>query len=108
MSFAWYDVPLQDMGGRVKLIRASSVLRTARDKNEGKDGEAYGDSPRGATGPAREWECVDLIVGRDNLDCKPEGTLGWPGRPKGGCPVKSTGDPGDYTKVEAGNPCRRN
>ncbi len=84
------------------------MLRTACVKNEGKDGEAYGDSPGGATGPAREWECVDLIVGRDNLGCKPEGTLGWPGRPKGGCPVKSTGDPGDYTKVEVGNPCRRN
>jgi hypothetical protein len=108
MSFAWYDVPLQDMDGRVKLIRASGVLRTARVKNEGKDGEAYGDSPGGATGPTHEWECVDLIVGRDNLGCKPQGTLGWPGRPKGGCPVKSTGDPGDYTKVEAGNSCRRN
>jgi hypothetical protein len=31
-----------------------------------------------------------------------------PGRPKGGCPVKGTGDPGDYIKVEAGNPGRRN
>ena len=103
MSFAWYDVPLQDMGGRVKLIRASGVFRTAHIKNEGKDGEAGG-----ATGPALEWECVDLIVGQDNLDCWPEGSLGWPGRPKGGCPVKSTGDPGHYAKVEAGNPCRRN
>ncbi len=97
MSFAWYD--LQDMGGRVKLIRASGVLRTARVKNKGKDGEAYGDSLGGATGPAHEWECVDLIVDRDNLDCKPEGTLDWTGRPKGGCPVKSTGDPGGYVKV---------
>jgi hypothetical protein len=108
MSLAWYDVHLQDMDGPVKLIRASGVLRPAHVKNEGKDGEAYGDSPGGTTGPAHEWECVDLIVGRDNLGCKPEGTLGWPGRQKGGCPVKSTGDPGDYTKVEAGNSCRRN
>ncbi len=53
-------------------------------------------------------ECVDLIVGRDNLGCRPESTLGWPGRPKGGCPVKGTGDPGDYIKVEAWNPGRRN
>ncbi len=108
MSFAWYDVPLQDMDGRVKLIRASGVLRTARVKNEGKDGEAYGDSPGGATGPAQLWECVDLIVGRDNLGCKPESTLGWPGRPKGGCPVEGAGDSGDYIKAETGNPCRRN
>jgi hypothetical protein len=78
MSFAWYDVPLQDMDGRVKLIRASGVLRTSRVKNEGKDGEAYGDSPGGATGPAQLWECVDLIVGRDNLGCKPESP--WVGR----------------------------
>jgi hypothetical protein len=33
MSFAWYDVSLQDMDGGVKLIRASGVLRTARVKN---------------------------------------------------------------------------
>ena len=32
MSFAWYDVPLQDMDGRVKLIRASGMLRTARSR----------------------------------------------------------------------------
>jgi hypothetical protein len=108
MSCAWYDVPLQDMGGHVKPIKANGVLRTVRVKNEGKDGEAYGDSPGGATGPAREWECIDLIVGRDNLDCKPEGTLGWPGQPKGGYLVKSTGDQGDYARVEVGNPCRRN
>jgi hypothetical protein len=46
MSFAWYEVPLKDMNGRVT--------------------------------------------------------------PKGGCPVKGTGDPGDYIKVEAGNPVGRN
>ena len=108
MSFTWYEVPLKDMNGRIKLIRASGMLRTARVKNEGKDREVLGDSPGGATGPAQLWECVDLIVGRDNLDCRPENTLGWPGRPKEGCPVKGTGDPGDYIKVEAGKPGRRN
>ena len=96
------------MGGHAKLVKARGVLRTARVKNEGKDGEAYGDSPGGATGPAREWECIDLVVGRDNLDCKPEGILGWHGWPKGGYPVKGTGDPGDYARVEARNPCRKN
>jgi hypothetical protein len=108
MSFAWYDVPLQDKDGRIKQIRACGVLRTACVKNEGKNGEAYGDSPGGITGPAQLWECVDLVVGRDNLDFRPESTLGWPGRPKGGCPVMGTGDPGDYIKVEAVNPGRRN
>jgi hypothetical protein len=108
MSFAWYDVPLQDDEGRIKQIRASGVLRTARVKNEGKNGEAHGDSPGGITGPAKLWECVDLVVGRDNQDRRPGNTLGWPGRLKGGCPVKITGDPGDYIKVEAENPGRRN
>ncbi len=52
LSYAWYNVPLQDMGGHTKQVKASGVLRTARVRNEGKDGEAYGDSPGGATGPA--------------------------------------------------------
>jgi hypothetical protein len=108
MSFAWYDVPLQDEDGRVWQIWPSGVLRTARVKNEGKNGEAHGDSPGGITGPAQLWECVDLVVGRDNQDRRPGNTLGWPGRPKGGCPVKGTGDPGDYIKVEVENPGRRN
>ncbi len=108
LSYAWYNVPLQDMGGHAKLMKASGVLRTARVKNEGEDRDAYGDSPGGATGPAREWECIDLVVGRDNLDCKPEGILGWPGWPKGGYLVKGTGDQGDYARVEARNPCRKN
>ena len=107
MSYAWYDVPLQDENGRVWQIRASGVLRTARVKNEGENGEALGDSPGGITGPAQLWECVDLIIGRDNQDRRPENTLGWPGRrPKGGYPVRSTGDPGDYIKTE--NPGPRN
>jgi hypothetical protein len=51
LSYAWYDVPLQDVGGHAKQVKASSVLRTARVKNAGEDGEAYGDSPGGAMGP---------------------------------------------------------
>jgi len=109
MSYAWYDVPLQDENGRVWQIRANGVLRTARVKNEGKNGEALGDSPGGITGPAQLWECVDLIIGRDNQDRRPENTLGWPGRrPKGGYPVKGTGDPGDYIRVKTEHPGPRN
>ena len=52
MSYAWYDVPLQDEDGRVRQIRAYGVLRTARVKNEGENGKVLGDSPGGATGPA--------------------------------------------------------
>jgi hypothetical protein len=32
MSYAWYDVPLQDEDGRVWQIRASGVLRTAASR----------------------------------------------------------------------------
>ena len=50
-----------------------------------------------------------MIVGRDNQDCKPENTLGWPGRrPKGGYAVRGTGDSGDYIKVKTENPDPRN
>jgi hypothetical protein len=109
MSYAWYDVPLQDEDGRVRQIRAYGVLRTARVKNEGENGKVLGDSPGGATGPAQLWECIDLIVGRDNQDRRPENTLGWPGRrPKGGYAVRGTGDPGDYIKVKIENPDPRN
>jgi hypothetical protein len=38
LSYAWYDVPLQDMGGHAKQVKASGVLRTARVKNAGEDG----------------------------------------------------------------------
>jgi hypothetical protein len=51
LSYAWYDVPLQDMGGHARQVKASGVLRTARVKNEGKVGEAYGDSPGAPQGP---------------------------------------------------------
>ncbi len=108
LSYAWYDVPLQDMGGHAKQVKASSVLRTASVKNAGEDGEAYGDSPGGALGPAREWKCIDLVIGQDNMNCKPEGTLGWQGWPKGGCLVKRTGDPGDYARVKARDPSGKN
>ena len=109
MSYAWYDVPLQDEDGRVRQIRAYGVLRTARVKNEGENGKVLGDSPGGATGPAQLWECVDLIIGWDNQDRRPENTLGWSGkRPRGGYSVRSTGDPGDYIRVKAENPGSRN
>jgi hypothetical protein len=109
MSYAWYDVPLQDENGRVWQIRAYGVLKTARVRNESKKGEALGDSPGGVTGPAQLWECIDLIIGRDNQDRRPENTLGWPGRrPRGGYPVRGAGNPGDYIKVKTENSGSRN
>ncbi len=108
VSYAWYNVPLQDIGGHTKQVKASGVLRTARVKNGGKNGEVYGDPPGEARGPTRKWECVDLIIGRYNMDCKPEDILGWHGLPEGGCLMKGTGNPGDYARMEAGRSIRRN
>jgi hypothetical protein len=101
-------MPLQDMGRHTKQVKASGVLRTARIRNGGKNGEFYGHSPGGATGPAQEWECVDLIIGLDNMDCKPEDILGWHGWPEGGCLMKGKGGPGDHARTEAGGSIRRN
>jgi hypothetical protein len=36
LSYAWYDIPLQDMGGHAKQVRASSVLRTAASGMRGR------------------------------------------------------------------------
>ncbi len=33
VSYAWYNMPLQDMGGHTKQVKASGVLRTACVKN---------------------------------------------------------------------------
>ncbi len=108
MSYAWYNVPLLNTGGRTKQVRASGVLSTARIKNGGKNREVYGDPPGEAMGPTPEWECVDLIIGRDNMDCKPMDVPGWRGWPEGGCLMKGTGNPGDYAKMEAGGSIRKN
>jgi hypothetical protein len=42
------------------------------------------------------------------MDCKPEGILDWHGWPEGGYLVKGTGSPGDYARVEARGPIRKN
>ncbi len=50
-----------------------------------------------------------MIIGRDNQDRRPENIMGWSGRrPKGGYPVRGTGDPGDYIKVKTENSDLRN
>jgi hypothetical protein len=59
-------------------------------------------------GPTRGWEHVDLIIGRDNMDCRPEDIRSWHGWPEGGCLVRGTGSPGDYAMMGAGGPTRRN
>jgi len=101
ISYAWYNVPLLHVGGHTRQVKASGVVNTARIKN----GEVYSDPPGGAAGSTRGWECADLIFGRDNMDCKPEDIRGWPG---GSCPMRGTGNPGDYARMEVGGSNRRN
>ncbi len=84
------------------------MVSTARIKIEGGNGEVHNDPSGGAARPTRGWECADLIIGRDNMDCRPEDICGWRGWLEGGCLMKGTGNPGDYAKMEAGGSIRRN
>jgi hypothetical protein len=48
-----------------------------------------------------------LIIGRDNMGCKPEGILGWHEWLEGGYLKKGMGNSGDYNRMEAGGSIRR-
>jgi hypothetical protein len=67
------------------------VLRTARVKNEGRNGEALGDFPGGITGPAQLWECADLVVGRDKSQAREHPGLAW--KAEGRLPCERHGRP---------------
>ncbi len=108
ISYAWYNVPLLDVGGHTRQVKASGVVSTARIKAGGRNGEVCGDPPGETTRSTWGWECADLIIGRDNMDCKPEDIRGWRGWPEGGCPMRGTGNPGTYIRMELGGPSRRN
>jgi hypothetical protein len=107
-SYAWYNVPLLHVGGHTRQVKANGVVSTARIKTGGRNGEVYGNPTGGAAGSTRRWECADLIIGQDNMDCKPEDICSWRGWPEGGCPVRSTGNQGSYVRMEAGGSNRRN
>ncbi len=108
ISYAWYNVPLLHVGGHTRQMKASGVVSTAHIKAGGRNGEVYGDPPGGAAGSTRGWEGVNMIIGRDNMDCKPEDICGWRGWPEGGCPMRGTGNPGDYARMGPGGSNRRN
>ncbi len=108
ISHAWYNVPLLDAGGRTRQLTASGVVSTARIKAGGRNGEVCGGPPGETMGSTQGWECADLIIGRDNMDCEPKDIRGWRGWPEGGCPMRGTGTPGTYVRVELRGPSRRN
>jgi hypothetical protein len=108
ISHAWYNVPLLDAGGRIRQLKANGVVNTARIKAGRRNGEVCGGPPGEAAGSTRGWECADLIIGWDNMDCEPEDIRGWRGWPEGGCPMRGTGTPGTYVRVELRGPNGRN
>jgi hypothetical protein len=82
LSYAWYHVPLLDLEGHIRMVKASGVVSTARIKTGRKGGRAYGnlsDMEREAVRSTWGWECADMVIGRDNMDCKPEHICGWCG-----------------------------
>jgi hypothetical protein len=106
-SYARYNVPLLDAGGHTRQVRASGVVSTARIKTGGRDRGVCDDSPGETTGSTWGWECADLVIGRDNMDCEPEDIRGWRGWPEGGCPLKGTGTPGTYIREGLRGPKER-
>ncbi len=59
----------------------------------------------GATKIIWEWERVDMVIGRDNMDCKLEQFCGWP---KLGFPLEIMGPLGFYTRKDREELNRRN
>ncbi len=108
ISHAWYNVPLLGAGGHTRQVKASGVVNTARIKAGGRNGGVCGGPPGEAAGSTQGWECADLIIGRDNMDCEPEDIRGWRGWPEGGYPMRGTGTPGTYVRVEPRGPNGRN
>jgi hypothetical protein len=107
-SHAWYHVPLLDAGGRTRLVKASGVVSTARIKTGRKERGAHGDFPGEAMGSTRGWECADMVIERDNIDCEPKDISGLRRWPEGGCPLKVTGTPGAYIREGLRGPNRKN
>ncbi len=106
-----YEVPVLDWKGHSDWIKARGVSYTTpserRDLPEGAREAFPGVAWAGMT-VSQEEGPVDMIIGRDNMDCKPMDIPGWRGWPEGGCLMKGTGSPGDYAKMEAGESIRRN
>jgi hypothetical protein len=103
-----YTVPVLDLKGPVQLIVARGVGCTATTETRRVLGGVRGDPSGAGRGTSRatwEWELVDMIIGRDNLHCKPALLRGWP---REGVPLEVIGPAGLYTRKDLGEPGRRN
>jgi hypothetical protein len=110
-SDAWYQVPLLNTEGYTKLIRASGVMSTAYIENGRRIRGAssdLSDVEREATRVTWEWERADMVIERDNMDCKPEHIRGWHRWPEEGFPLEIMGPLGFYTRKDLEELNRRN
>ncbi len=107
-SRTWYQVPLFTMGGYVRLTGVRGVLSIAHTETGRTIKEASGDLPdmeKRTTKVIWEWELVDMVIGRDNMDYKPEQFHGWP---KEGFPLEIMGPLGFYARKDLEELNRRN
>jgi|688.fasta_scaffold1281615_1 hypothetical protein len=103
-----YNVPLLDPEGYVQMIRTRGVKSTATfetGRTVGGTRDNLSKVERGTTRVTWEWECADMVIGQDNLHCKPEFFRGWP---KEGPPLEVMGPAGLYTRKDLGELGRRN
>ncbi len=96
---AWYQVPLLNTEGYIRRGHAGCG-RTVR----GTSSDLL-DMEKGTRRVTWEWERADMVIGRDNMDCKPEHICGWP---REGFPLEIMGPLGFYTRKDLGELNRRN
>jgi hypothetical protein len=103
-----YCMPLLDAEGYGQLIKANGVRSAAHIETgrtvRGNCGN-HSDMERGTTRVTWEWERADMVIGWDNLHCKPELFRGWP---KEGTKLEVMRPMGLYTRKDLGEFNRRN
>ncbi len=107
-SRTWYQAPLLTTDGYVKLMETRDVLSIAHIETGRTIKGASGDLPdaeKGTTKVIWEWERVDMVIGRDNMNCKPEQFRRWP---KEGFHLEIMGPLGFYTRKDLEELNRRN
>jgi hypothetical protein len=107
-SKTWYQVPLFNMEGYLRLARACGVLRIAHIETGRRIRGASSNLPdaeKGTTKVIWEWERADMVIGQDNVNSKPEHLRG---RPKEGFPLEIMGPLGFYTRKDLEELNRRN
>ncbi len=103
-----YHVPLLGTESYIELVRANVVRSTAHIETGRTVIGIRGDLPdveRGTMRVTWEWECADMVIGRDNPDCQPVLIRGWP---KEGTQLEVIGPMGLYTRKDLGEVNRRN